>query len=108
MSKIQEYRQKKSLADRLAKCASAAAGNGQCDKFGAKVTLSDTHIGYYGNSSCSGWHDDIVQAVKREIEGHWWQVFKWAAEAAARDAEVARRNAEAEAREVLGETAPTA
>lgn len=103
MSKIQTYKQKKALAERLAKMAEAARGVGQCDKFGARVTLSDTHIGYYGNSSCSGWNDDAIRAVTAQIESHWFTLFKWAAEAAAAEAERARKDAEAEAREVLAE-----
>ena len=105
MSEIQTYKQKKALADRLAMMSEKARGVGQCDKFGARVTLSDCHVGYYGNSSCCGWADDVTRAVVAQIEGHWPTLFKWAADAAAADAEKARKEAEAEAREVLAEVA---
>jgi type IV secretory pathway VirB9-like protein len=85
-----------------------AAGENRCDKFGAVVTLTDTHYRFYGDSTCRSWGDDEVKAVQEAIRGHWVFLARAAAKKAADEAEQARKAAEAEAREVLQETASIA
>ena len=105
MSKIAEYKRAKAKAERLATLARRAGGGDRCDKFRAVVTLTDTSYGFYGDSSCRSWGDEEVEAVREAIMGHWRFLCEVAAKEAARKAEQARKDAEAEAREVLELTA---
>lgn len=108
MGKIEDYRRAKGKADRLKTLAMRAAGENRCDKFGAVVTLTDTHYGFYGDSTCRSWGDEEVKAVTDVIKTHWVFLVRAAAKKAADEAEQARKSAEAEAREVLQETASIA
>lgn len=105
MSKIEEYRRAKGKAVRLETLAKRAAGENRCDKFGAVVTLTDTHYGFYGDSTCRSWGDDEVKTIQEVIKSHWRFLVSAAAKKAADEAEQARKAAESEAREVLQETA---
>ena len=105
MSKIDEYKQAKARADVfrnfLTRCT-----RGDCDKFGAEVKIADSYMGFYGNSSCGSWPDEIVKAVAGEIKADWRALIRRATENAEREAEKARRAAADEAREVLAEVTP--
>ena len=105
MSKLAEFKRLKSNADRLAKLAELASGAHRCDKFRAAVTLTDTSLGFYGDSSCRSWGEEETEAVRLAIMDHWFFLITAAARKAAAEAEQARKAAEDEAREVLELTA---
>jgi hypothetical protein len=105
MAKIDDYKAAKARAERFRNFATSCRDPG-CDKFGAKVKITEDYKGYYGNSSCGSWGgDEIIKAVEAEIALAFRELIDRVAAKAERAAEVARLAAAEEAREVLSEIA---
>lgn len=104
MSKIDDYRIAKARAERFRRTLEAVSQS-NCDKFGARVSIKETYIGYYGDSSAHAWSDELTAAVVAEIEKQLRGFIRAAVNTAEAAAERARKDAETEAREVLQEAA---
>jgi hypothetical protein len=105
MAKIDDYKKAKAHAESLRNFLKSSR-DGSCDKFGAAVKLSDTYKGYYGSSSCSAWPDEVIKVVQTEAALALRELIERAVLKAEKVAEVARRAAAEEAREVLAEVTP--
>jgi hypothetical protein len=94
MSKIDEYKRAKKKAESLREFALA-------DKFGMRIKIEETWLGYYGSSSAYSWTDDQIEEVKHQIDLELRNIVQHAAERVGFTAEQAREAAADEAREVL-------
>jgi hypothetical protein len=108
MSKIDDYNKAKVRYNSFASYARDAENIGLCDKLGAQIVIKETYRGYYGNSSCGSWSDEVAAAVKAWMESHVRMAMRDIAAKAAIDMEKARGAAQEEAREILGVTAKAA
>ena len=68
MSKIDDFNASKAKLERIGQFATSAQDSGNVDKFGAKIVLSDTYLGFYGNSSCGSWGNEVISEMERQIK----------------------------------------
>ena len=104
MSKIEEYKEAKEKAKRIKKFVENVKDTNYADKFGADITISRSHTGYYGNSSCYSWGEEIQEEVKKQIGLELHTLIVHAAERMEVEAEAAREAARSEALSVLDNT----
>lgn len=107
MTKLDSYQKAKAKWKALMELARRSTDS-RWDKFGATVTLSESFMGTYGNSSTTNWTRDDIQAVTTELRKLLNTAIHTAAVTAKSEMDAARIAAQDEAREVLAETEPAA
>lgn len=106
MTKIEVYKEAKAKAESLRQFAKKVADKKNADKFGAKVELMETYLGFSGNSSVYGWGQEVVEAMKLQIVRDFRETAQRIAARAEEEAEEARKSARKEAEEILQEIDP--
>jgi len=107
MSKIEEYKNAKRLADDAREFADRVAADQPndssrfIDKLGMRFNITETWAGYYGNSSTHSWGDQITAEIKKQIEINLREIIGIMALRLEAEAETKRKDATTEAREVL-------
>jgi hypothetical protein len=106
MAKIEQWKRARDRADRIRGFAEDlqrlnGRGGYYVDKFRATVSISNTSIGYYGDSSAHQWDEEIIGAMKAEIKYRLREIALHAAKTAEDEAESYRKAAVSEALEVL-------
>ena len=110
MSAIDRYLEGKEYAAKIRGFANQLNQSGgrdhrwNCDKLRATVAITNTAMGYYGNSSVHPWPEAAIKEIEIEIESRLRELALRAAERVERIAEERRREARREAQEVLEET----
>ena len=109
MNKIEQYKNAKELARVAREFADRVApdqthdSSRYIDKLGMRFEITETWAGYYGNSSTHSWGDAITREVKAQIESELRSIIKITTERLEVIAEMRRKEAADEAREVLAE-----
>lgn len=105
MSKVDDYLKSKEKSDKMRNFADNVTkpydGRFYADKFGMRITVEETWLGYYGSSSTYSWGDTEVSEIKKEIELHLRELAEQAASRLEAATEKARINAQEEARQIL-------
>ncbi len=101
MSKIAEYLEAKNFSDKLTTFAKEVQDAQYADKFGLKLKVERSWLGYYGNSSSYGWDKAIESEVLCQIDIELRAIVKRAADRVAERTIEAAIAAKAEASEVL-------
>lgn len=104
MGKIDDYNKARIRYDTFASYARDAENAQRCDKLGARITINETYRGYYGDSSCYSWNDDVIHAVKEWMESHVRMALRDIAANAAIEMEDARKAARNEALDIIKDT----
>jgi hypothetical protein len=125
MSKIERFKEAKSVADRIQRSVLQCTGRDKPDNDKHRISVNFTKLvdsdwvpmefqihashGYYGSSSAySDTSKELGSYLARAIKQKSHELFDLAASLARADAETARKEAEEEARNVLTEASPTA
>ena len=112
MSKVDDYLKCKEQSDELRSFANSVnkpyKEGFHADKFGIRLTVNETWLGYYGSSSAYSWSDRIVTVMKNEIENRLRELAEHAAKRLEAVTEKARIEAQDEARQILATTEPGA
>jgi hypothetical protein len=103
MSKIEIYKKAKSSAEDMRSFANQVIDDRKVDKFGMDFSITNTWMGYYGNSSTYAWHEEIKNEMAYEIKRSLRAIAQSAAKRLEEAAEQYRIAAQAEAREVLAQ-----
>lgn len=104
MSKIDDYVKAKARAESLRGFADSVSDPRSADKFGMRIKVEETWLGFYGRSSVYSWHDAQVVEVMHQIKLDLRSIVERAAQRVEAESENARKAAADEAREVLGKT----
>ena len=103
MSKIDDFKVVKDRMDKAVTFAKEVQDNHHADKFGALVAITESYLGYYGNSSTHRWGDNLVIEMEKQIKLDLRMIAKRMAERMSQEAEAVRKLAVEEARLVLEE-----
>lgn len=106
MSKIDDFTKAKAMSDRMASFAKTVQDTHSADKFGAKVTISDDYLGYYGRSSTGSWGESERAEIVKQIGIELRVLALRASERVAKETERTRLLAVEEAKAVLMEINP--
>jgi len=103
MSKIDDFKVVKDRMDKAVQFAKEVQDRKHADKFGAKVVITESYLGYYGNSSTHRWGDNIIIEMEKQIAIDFRMIAERMADRMTREAESVRKLAIEEAQMVLEE-----